>query len=234
VSGGYDIGRLEERLGHEFSNRELLERALTHKSFANEHPDLGRSDNERLEFLGDAVLDLVIGHKLMDRYPDLREGDLSMMRAQIVSESGLAAIARKVHLGKFLYLGKGESQTGGRDKPSLLSDALEAVFAAIYLDGGLDAARAAVTRLFDEHIAEVAVPGFSDFKTRLQERTQAEFKEPPSYEVIAESGPDHDKTFDVAVRLRERELARASGKSKKEAEQRAAEAALVALGETAE
>jgi ribonuclease-3 len=165
-------------------------------------------------------------------FPDLREGELSMMRAQIVSESGLADVARELGLGDFLFLGKGESQTGGREKPSLLSDAVEAVIAAVYLDSGFDTARGVVANLFDEYIARVAAPGISDFKTRLQERTQALYKEPPVYEVVAESGPDHDKVFDVAVRLRDRELARARGKSKKEAEQGAAEAALAAMPES--
>jgi len=226
VSGGDDIGALERHLGHAFGRRELLERALTHKSYANEHPELGRSDNERLEFLGDAVLDLIVGHKLMDRFPALREGELSMMRAQIVSESGLAIIARELDVGSFLFLGKGESQTGGRDKPSLLSDGLEAIIAAVYIDGGFEAARDTIGRLFDEHIAVAAVPGISDFKTRLQERTQAVHKVPPHYTVVAESGPDHDKTFEVAVMMQDRELARAIGKSKN-----AAESALAAMGD---
>jgi ribonuclease III len=217
---------LEHALGYRFNDRALLESALTHKSYANEQSGLERNDNERLEFLGDAVVDLVVGHMLMERFPELREGQLSMMRAQVVSEAGLTIIARDLGIGDFLYLGKGESQTGGRDKPSLLADATEALVAAVYLDGGFEAAQQVVRRLFAPHVASAPVPGHSDYKTRLQELAQAAYKEPPRYEVIGEEGPDHNKTFAVAVILRDEELARATGKSKKEAEQRAAEQAL--------
>ncbi len=223
---GRETAALQARLGYQFSDTELLATALTHKSYANENAASGATDNERLEFLGDAVIDLVIGELLMERYPDLREGELSMMRAQIVSEAGLAVIAREISLGDYLYLGKGESQTGGADKLSLLSDACEAVIAAVYLDGGFEAARTVVLGLFEPHVGRTALPGAADFKTRLQERVQAIHKEPPRYEVVEEVGPDHDKTFTVAVTVQDRELARADGKSKKEAEQRAAEVAL--------
>jgi ribonuclease-3 len=224
------LAGLERLLGHDFGDDTLLASALTHKSFVNEHAELARSDNERLEFLGDAVLGLVIGHLLMDRFPRLREGELSMMRAQIVSEAGLNVIARQLDLGRWLFLGRGEEQTGGRDKPSLLADAVEAIVAAAYLDGGLEAARCVAMRLFAEQIESVEISASVDFKTRLQERAQAIYKEPPSYIVVAESGPDHDKTFQVAVSVQGQELARAAGKSKKEAEQRAAAEALAGLG----
>jgi ribonuclease-3 len=226
-----DITRLTTRLDYDFARPDLLERALTHKSFSNEHADLQRSDNERLEFLGDAVLDLVVGHMLIDAHPGVREGELSIMRAQIVSEPGLAVIARELELGSFLFLGKGESQTGGRDKPSLLADALEAVIAAVYLDGGFEAARRVVASLFEGRLQRLVTPGFSDYKTRLQERAQALYKEPPRYELVNEVGPDHDKTFEIAVVLQNARLASATGKSKKEAEQGAAKAALEAMGE---
>ena len=221
--------QLEERLGDRFVNRELLASALTHRSYANEHPDLGRPDNEKLEFLGDAVLDLVIGHMLMERYPAAREGELSVTRSQVVSEAGLTEVAEELSLGEYLFLGRGEHRGGGRFKPSLLSDAVEALIAAVYLDGGFDQVWELVARLFPGRLAQVELTGYYDHKTRLQERAQELVKQTPVYEVIEQRGPDHDKVFVVAVLLRGRELARAEGRSKKQAEQRAAAAAAFLL-----
>ena len=226
---GRPYAALEARLGYTFQDSLLLERALTHKSHLNENPSVGRGDNERLEFLGDAVLGLVVGHLLMDRFPALREGELSMTRAQIVSEPTLADVAAEIGLGEWLFLGRGEEQTGGRRKPSLLADAIEAVVAAVYLDSGFASAFGAVARLFASRVERVASPGTTDFKTRLQERAQALRRETPRYTVTGEHGPDHDKVFEVAVLLGGREVARAGGKSKKEAEQRAVEQALTLL-----
>jgi ribonuclease-3 len=223
------LADLEDRLGYRFRDRQLLATALTHRSYANEHADLDRSDNEKLEFLGDAVLDLVVGHMLMNRYPGASEGELSVTRAQVVSEAGLAEVAEELSLGEFLYLGKGEQRSGGRFKPSLLSDAVEAVVAAVYLDGGFDAAWQLVTRLFPRRLSQVELTGYYDHKTRLQERAQELVRETPTYQVIEERGPDHQKVFVVAVTLRGRELARAEGRSKKQAEQRAAAAAAFIL-----
>jgi ribonuclease III len=223
------FGEIERRLGYRFQNRDLLASALTHRSYANEHPDLGRPDNEKLEFLGDAVLDLVIGHMLMERYPEAREGELSVTRSQVVSEAGLTEVADELHLGEFLFLGKGEQRSGGRDKPSLLSDAVEAVVAAVYLDGGFEQAWELVARLFPSRLANVELTGYYDHKTRLQERAQELLRETPVYEVIEERGPDHAKIFVVVVRLRGRELSRAEGRSKKQAEQHAAAAAAFLL-----
>lgn len=218
---GRDFQRLEELLGYRFTRVELLERALTHRSYANE--SRGRAgDNEKLEFLGDAVLDLVVGHHLMDRFPHLSEGELSVTRAQVVSEAGLWEVAAELGLGGFLRLGRGEEKSGGREKPSLLADAFEAVVAAVFLDGGYDAARDLVDRLLADRLCAIDASGFSDFKTRLQESAQAKVKATPEYRVVGEAGPDHDKTFEVAVYIKEREWARAAGKSKKAAEQRAA------------
>jgi ribonuclease-3 len=230
ASGAYDP--LCELLGHTFTDGNLLERALTHKSFLNENPQAvaaGRQDNERLEFLGDAVLDLAIGHLLMESFPSRTEGELSKTRAQIVSEPGLAEVASALGLGQWLFLGRGEEQSGGRRKPSLLADACEAVMAAIYLDAGFPTALATTRRLFAGAVAAAHDAGGSDYKTRLQERAQGLLKLQPRYSVITTVGPDHDKTFEVAVTLGDREYARASGKSKKEAEQRAAERALALL-----
>jgi ribonuclease III len=219
-------GRLEAQLGYTFVRGELLEEALTHKSFLNENPGGGRHDNERLEFLGDAVLGLSVGHLLMERFPDVREGELSMVRAQVVNELGLSDVASRLGLGEWLFLGRGEEQTGGRKKPSLLADACEAVIAAVYLDGGYAAAFEVARRLFAPRFAGLGDPGRSDFKTRLQERAQATCKETPRYLVVSESGPDHEKIFVVSVSFGGAERARGEGRSKKEAEQKAAAAAL--------
>jgi ribonuclease-3 len=217
-----DYASLEATLGYAFRDRSLLEQALRHASWCNEHPGERLEDNERLEFLGDAVLDLVVGHKLMTRYPQLREGELSVTRAQVVSEAGLSEVAGQLGIGAWLMLGKGEEKSGGRSKPSILADAFEAILAAVYLDGGFDAAGGIVERLLAERIETVEFKGFYDFKTRLQETAQARLKATPTYRVVQEIGPDHDKRFVVAVTIGSDEWARAVGKSKKEAEQMAA------------
>jgi len=217
-----DYSTLEAVLGYTFRERGLLEQALRHASWCNEHAAAGHEDNERLEFLGDAVLDLVVGHKLMTRYPQLREGQLSVTRAQVVSEAGLSEVAAQLGLGEWLVLGKGEEKSGGRGKASILADAFEALLAAVYLDGGFVAAVEMVERLLAQRIETVEFKGFYDFKTRLQETAQARLKAAPTYRVEQEIGPDHDKRFVVSVTLGGEEWARAVGKSKKEAEQMAA------------
>jgi ribonuclease-3 len=219
--GARDHDRLEELLGYRFQDRTHLATALRHSSWSNEHPSEG-SDNERLEFLGDAVLDLVVGHRLMARYPQLREGELSVTRAQVVSEAGLAETAAKLELGEWMQLGRGEERSGGRQKPSILADALEAVVAAVYLDGGFGAVFELVGRLLGPRIETVEFKGFYDFKTRLQEYCQGALKMVPTYRVVDELGPDHDKRFVVAVTIGHREWSRSIGSSKKEAEQMAA------------
>jgi ribonuclease III len=219
---------LEARLGYQFRDRTRLECALTHKSYLNENASWGRPDNERLEFLGDAVLDLVVGHLLMDAAPERNEGELSKTRASIVNEVGLADVAAELGLGEWLFLGRGEEQSGGRRKPSVLADSCEAVVAAVYLDGGFDAAFAVVKRLFGGRVASVREAGLNDFKTRLQERA-ARRRLHVRYTVVSEQGPDHDKTFEIAASIGEREYARGVGKTKKEAEQRAAQLALRTL-----
>ncbi len=219
---------LEQRLGWTFRDRARIECALTHKSYVNENPSWARSDNERYEFLGDAVLDLVVGHLLMEAQADRDEGELSKLRAAIVSEQGLAEVAVELDLGAWLFLGRGEEQSGGRRKPSVLADACEAVVAAVYLDGGYEAAFASVRLLFGERVLRAPQAGAGDHKTRLQERA-ARRRVQVRYAVVDEHGPDHDKTFEIAASLGDREYARASGKTKKEAEQRAAELALRAL-----
>jgi ribonuclease-3 len=216
---------LEKKLGYTFRGAQLLEVALTHKSFLNENPDCGRSHNERLEFLGDAVIDLAVGHLLMEREPNRSEGELSRRRATVVSEPSLALVARELDLGPWLFLGRGEEQSGGRAKSSVLADALEAVFGAIYLDGGFVAAHQAVGALFASRIASAGRAANEDWKTRLQE-SAARRKLTVRYELIDTSGPEHDKRFSVAALIGDVVRSRGQGKSKKEAEQKAAESAL--------
>jgi ribonuclease-3 len=220
---------LEERLGHTFADPKLCEVALTHKSWLNEAPGAGRADNERLEFLGDAVLALVVSDLLMRRFPDRAEGELSKTRAVIVSETGLSRTAQGIGLGQWIFLGRGEDQAGGRGKASILSDALEALMGAIYLDGGLPAARKVAEQLFDVALQEAHHEARNDYKSRLQERAQALLQATPQYRVVGQEGPDHDKRFSVTISLGGREYGRAQGRSKKEAEQSAAAQALAIL-----
>jgi ribonuclease III len=222
-----DLDELQRKLGYRFENPDLLVTALTHRSFANENKKLGRKDNEKLEFLGDAVLDLVVGHLVMRLHPDLREGQLSVTRSRVVSEAGLAEVAANaLDLGSYLYLGKGENRSGGREKPSLIADGFEAVMAAIYLDAGYQAAWDTIDRLLTPVIERINVTTFADHKTRLQEQLQALLHTTPVYKVVAEHGPDHDKLCEVVVFIHDREWKRSVGSSKKHAEQNAAADAL--------
>lgn len=223
--------RLLDALGHEFRDRGLLLEAITHRSFVNEHGGFGKPpirDNERLEFLGDAVLDLVVSAELMRRFEGAREGELSRMRAAIVHEAALARLARRIHLGQALRLGRGEELSGGRDRPSLLADAFEAIVAAVYLDAGLDRAEEVLLPLIDflpgERLAD------TDPKTELQQRLQAVHKSAPRYRVVSEDGPEHDKRFVVEVTLEEEVLGTGTGRTKKQAEQQAAAGVLSLLG----
>jgi ribonuclease-3 len=213
-------------LDYDFENPELIAEALRHSSFVNEQNDPDLRDNERLEFLGDAVINLVVGHLLMDRFPDIREGELSRMRANLVNESRLAAIARSLNLGAFIQLGRGEEQTNGREKNSILADTLEAAAAAVYLDGGLEAAFSLLERYFAPLLKTIQRTSANrDYKSRLQELLQEHQGSVPVYQVIAETGPDHDKTFHVEVAIADQHIA-GSGRSKKLAEQDAARRAL--------
>lgn len=221
-----DLSPLEQKLSFTFSDFGLLRRALTHKSYINEQKDKTLQDNERLEFLGDAVLDLIISDTLMARYPEAKEGDLSKMKANIVSEGTLAAIANGLDLGGFLFLGKGEDRTEGRGKNSLLSDALEAVIAAMYLDQGFSSAKASVLTLFMPFIKNLTPLATFDYKTAMQEFCQKAFGVLPTYRVIQESGPDHQKMFEVAIEIHGTSYGTGTGRSKKEAEQMAAHVAM--------
>lgn len=216
---------MERRLGLTFRRPRLLADALVHRSY---RPDGDESQsNERLEFLGDAVLGQVVAEHLYHTFPDWAEGDLTKLKAAVVSEVTLSEAARCLGLGDFLVMARGEDQSGGRDRPSLRSDALEAIIGAAYLDRGLRAARELVLRLLSEPMRVLEQDEQRrDYKTLLQELTQGRHKQPPVYRVIAEEGPDHDKTFAVEVRFGKRLLGEGVGKSKKEAEQKAAKAAI--------
>ena len=232
---GQELSSLENELGYEFKDIGLLREALQHSSYVNEQSDLALQDNERLEFLGDAVLDLVITHILMKHFPQTREGELSRMRAAIVNESQLAAVAQKLNLGQYLLLGKGEALSHGEEKSSILADALEAVIAAVYLDGGLKNASDVIETQFSRVISQVGERlAAEDFKSRLQELVQVRFKTIPNYTVIAESGPDHDKTFEVRLSIGTSLTTHGTGKSKKAAEQAAAQVAFEELQEKVE
>jgi ribonuclease III len=217
-----DYSALEAVLGYPFRDGGLLEQSLRHPSWCNEQGEPRPDDNERLEFLGDAVLDLVVSHRVMTRFPQAHEGDLSVTRQQIVSEAALAEVGRQLDIGKWILLGKGEEKSGGREKPKILADMFEALIGAVYLDGGYPAAWDMIDRVLGQRIASVELKNFYDFKTRLQETAQARLKATPTYHVVQELGPDHDKRFVVAVTIGTDEWARAVGKSKKEAEQMAA------------
>jgi ribonuclease-3 len=224
-----ELRDLEEDIGYLFEDVDLLDGALTHKSFANE---VGRAaaDNQRLEFLGDSVLGLIVSNLLYEVHPPLSEGEMSKIRAYLVREESLREIARSFELGKRLRLGRGEEQTGGRDKASILADAFEALVAAIYLDGGFDLAFRFVEGIFRPVIAAGGTePIERDYKTRLQEYCQARYGKAPTYRVVSDSGPDHAKVFEVEILAGKSVLARGKGRSKKEAEQRAAQDALEIL-----
>ena len=221
---------LEEKLGYVFGNKNLLENALQHSSYANEHRNIGMRSNERLEFLGDAVLGVVTADYLFRKHPDLPEGDLTRIRAALVCEESLHEVAQSLGLGQYLKLGRGEELGGGRERPSILADATESVFAAVYLDGGMEAARSLIHRvLLDKEREEAVEERRRDYKTELQELVQRKSGSTLSYCMIGSSGPDHAKVFEAAALLNGAELATGTGRSKKDAEQSAAHAALIKL-----
>ena len=216
---------LEARLQYTFQDRRLLEHALTHSSYANEHRSGPAGSNERLEFLGDSVLGMVTADYLYRKHPDLPEGELTRIRAALVCEGSLHKVAEELELGRCLKLGKGEDSGGGRQRPSILADAVEAVLAAVYLDGGIGSARKIITRLILDREAEEVDAG-RDYKTILQELVQKESGQILTYRLLKEEGPDHAKVFTVAVDLNGTPVGEGSGRSKKLAEQAAARAAV--------
>ncbi|MDL0095350.1 ribonuclease III [Campylobacter vicugnae] len=218
------LKQIQKLLKYEFKNINLLKEAITHKSIKSS------INNERLEFLGDAVLDLIVGEYLYHKFSTQSEGDLSKLRASLVNEDSLAKIAKELKLGEFLYLSPAEENNGGRDKQSLISDALEALIGAIYLESGLDSVKVIFIDLLEKNFPDINLNSLTkDYKTALQEVTQAQIGTAPKYELISSSGPDHKKSFEMAVLLNGKEIARATGNSKKAAEQACALKALEML-----
>lgn len=224
------IERLQQRIGYTYGDRAILLQSLTHTSYGHEFlhgKPLPLRDNERLEFLGDAILDVVVSDILLETFPNANEGQLSKMRAAVVNEKTLAQVAISIGLHEAVRLGKGEIQTGGNMKPSILSSTFEALIASIYLDGGFNAVYPVVRHLIAPLFGEESdMMAFFDHKTRLQEIIQAQFRVTPSYILLQTHGPDHAKTFEVEVKMNGKSLAIATGSSKKEAEQNAARAAI--------
>ena len=219
-----DIKNLQKSLDYQFKNKDLIIEALTHKSYKKQY------NNERLEFLGDAVLDLIIGEYLFKKFPTVDEGELSKLRASLVNEKGLEKLAKKINLGKYIFISLAEENNNGRDKPSLLSNAFEAVIGAIYLESGLNKATEIVLKLLEEVYPQIDLKSiFKDYKTTLQELTQAEFGTTPEYTMLRTFGPDHKKEFEIEVGIKEKKFAVAKGKSKKDAQQKAAKKALEIL-----
>jgi ribonuclease-3 len=212
---------IERALGHTFEDRELLADALTHSSFKNEKASQVRTDNERLEFLGDAILQWAVSALLWEHFPDASAGEMTRRRADLVCEEGLARIAREIGIGPALRLGRGEERSGGRDKPRLLASAFEACMAAVFLDAGSEVAREVTRKLFEQSWGE-QTPGERDYKTRVQELLQSRGKKVPSYEIESKEGPDHARIYKVAIMVDSQAFARGEGKSKLEAEQAAA------------
>ncbi len=223
-----DLSGIEKRIGYVFADKELLKEALTHSSYANEMRN-GVKCNERMEFLGDAVLSIVTAELLYTKFPDMPEGELSKLRSSLVCTAELSGFAQEIDLGNYLYLGKGELHSGGRERPSILENAFEALIAAVYLDGGMEKAKAHILRFLNSALENHKM-NFKDYKTVLQEVVQQNPDETLNYVTVGESGPDHDKRFEVEVHLNSNVIGRGAGKSKKQAEQEAAREALKLMG----
>lgn len=224
-----NILNFQKEIRYEFRNKNLLVNALSHSSYANERKN-PRGSNERLEFLGDSVLSVVVSDFLYKNLDSVAEGDLTKLRASLVCEKSLHVFAQQINLGKYILLGKGEENTGGRERPSILADAFEAVIAAIYLDGGMEAARKHILRFIPENPVNGTKMAFGDFKTVLQEIVQKNPEEKVEYVLIGEEGPDHNKRFVVEVMLNSQVIGKGKGRSKKDAEQLAAKEALELMG----
>ncbi len=222
-----DLIILQQTMGVSFSDTSLLEQALVHSSYVNENPDFAPTSNERLEFLGDAILDLVIAEKLYQDFTHSTEGEMTKLRATLVRQDTLTRMARTIKLGDHLYLGRGEEASGGRHKPANLAGALEAVIAAIFLDQGLSTTKDFILRLFNKELQKIVSQGAEvDYKSQLQELIQAREQQTPTYPVVEAIGPPHDRKFTVEVRIGDAVLGMGSGKSKKAAETEAARSAL--------
>lgn len=225
-----NLALLEDRMGYKFKNITFLETGVTHSSYANENRE-HMPYNERQEFLGDAVLSIIVSDYIFEHYTELPEGELTKLRASLVCEKSLCSFSAQLEMGKFLRLGKGEENTGGRERPSILADAFEAVLAAIYLDGGIEPATKFVLGFVTEALRHVENVPFKDYKTLLQEVIQKNPEERLGYLLVAETGPDHDKRFEINVMLNSNVIGKGVGRSKKAAEQLAAKEALELMGE---
>lgn len=222
---------LENNLGYTFKNKKLLQNALVHSSYANEMRG-SVSSNERLEFLGDSVLSIIVSSYIYENFKRMPEGELTRLRSSLVCEKSLCGFSRQLNLGSYLFLGKGERKNGGADRDSILADAFEAVLAAIFLDGGMEPAKSLVMRFVSRELANYDVKAdFKDYKTLLQEIIQRNPEESVNYCLIDESGPDHNKSFTVEVKLNSNTIGSGKGKSKKDAEEMAAKQALILMGE---
>lgn len=220
------FGKLQEQLGIHFQDGNLLKQAFTHSSYVNEHPEKRRHDNERLEFLGDAVLELTVSHYLFNRFPSMNEGEMTKLRASVVCEPSLVIFANELHFGEYILLGKGEEMTGGRTRPALLADVFEAFIGAFYLDKGLKAVVSFLEKVVFPKIDEGLFSSTADYKSKLQEYVQKRTSGVLEYTILDERGPAHDKEFVSSVSLNSKALGTGKGRSKKEAEQQAAQTAL--------
>lgn len=229
ATGEVDFDFFQEKLGYVFKNRSHLLEALTHRSYANEHSTTHMADNERLEFLGDAVLSLAISARLLRQQPEADEGSLTLLRSELVNAESLASLARTLQLGDFLLLGRGEARSGGNARGSLLADALEAVFGAVFTDGGYIQAAAVIEKIFEPYLTTPADLYEGDAKTRLQEWLQGRRQPLPVYHLVFASGPDHQRCYEIEVLVGSQVLGRGTGGSKKRAEQAAARQALQTL-----
>lgn len=224
------VNEIDGAIGYRFESPGLLMQAFCHTSYLHENPEEGLDDNERLEFLGDSVLDLAVGHMLMELFPAAREGELSKLRASLVSEAGLSGIAWRLGLGRLILLGKGEEAGGGREKPSILADTFEALVGALYLEAGLKRTMDVLRGIFSPLMEEMGSNGLAaDYKSLLQELTQQRLKTLPRYVLLEESGPPHARTFRVGLSINGMQLSEGKGRSKKEAEQVAAKEAYLAM-----
>ncbi len=221
-----DLDLLEERLGYAFEDRELLKEALTHTTYVNEHKVVPYKDNQRLEFLGDTIINSIITARLFQQFPDEKEGPLTKKRAELISEGALSKIARDLSLGKYLYLGKGEEKDGGRKKPSLLADAYEAIVGAIFLDSSFETTVRIVESHYEDALGTFDDISITDYKSLLLEYCQSQFKALPKISVIDERGPEHEKEFEVSISLQDRIIGLGKGRNKKQAAQFACKEAL--------
>ena len=228
-----NLETLEKKLNYSFKDKKLLNTALTHSSYANENKLGIISSNERLEFLGDAILNLIVSQYLYKKYPDYSEGELTKIRAKVVCEPSLAYLAREIYVGEYLLLGKGEESTGGRERGSILADATEAIIGAVYMDSDFKTTNECLLYKFEKDIVRAVANGdfFSDYKTELQEKYQKQANAKIEYKILKEEGPEHDKIFYMNVYFNDKILGSGKGRNKKEAEQMAAKQALSLLGE---